>query len=102
MRYAPPGSLLKTPAVAGITLSPSPPLRRLEANLQELIIIAYERSTNRLGSSLSLTKLEYVCGEKRDEKYYMRFDALVQALDHPGAFPLQVNISVEPTGSDEC
>lgn len=64
----------------GTTLIASPCLNRLQANLQDLIIIAYEAYTKAPGNLLRLDKLVYVSGEKLEDRYSMHFEGLVKDL----------------------
>lgn len=95
MRTAPPGTLLKSHRASVGTLSPSPQSRRLTEHLHDLITIAFEAFTNRPSNSLTLTRLEYVSGEKNGEKYSMRFAALVREADLPAGVPILLNITAE-------
>lgn len=91
----PPGALLKTPTRAGITLIPSVQSRRLTEHLQDLIIIAYQRSTSLPGESLSLIKLDYASAVESDGRYCMRLNALVKDHDRDATIPLTVSFIVD-------
>lgn len=96
MRTRPPGTLLKPSRPhAGITLEPTPQSRRLTEHLHDLIMITYERSTNRLGSSLSLTRLEYVYGENKDGKFSMLLNALVRDHTRDAIEPVTLTFTAE-------
>lgn len=68
----------------GTTLIASPCLNRLQANLHDLIIIAYEAYTKAPGNLLRLDKLVYVSGERLEDKYCMHFEGLVKDLAQHG------------------
>lgn len=93
MHTVPPGTLLKQPAKYSI-LYASPPSRRLQEHLHDLITIAYERSTNRRPRSLTLTRLEYASGENSDGKFSMHFVALVKELEAEDTLPIRLSITV--------
>jgi len=78
----------------GTTLIASPPLRRLQQILQDLIIEGYERSTNRPGNSLSLQRFQYAFEEKNDVRSYTHFDVLVKDHDLNENVPLTLIIAV--------
>lgn len=94
MYTVPPGSLIKHQRAGDSTLLVTPPSRRLTDHLHDLIIIAYERSTNRRSKSLGLTRLEYVSGENKDGKYSMRLNALVREQDRDASVALHLTITV--------
>lgn len=79
----------------------SPPLKRLEANLHDLIIACWEAYTRTPGSSLALTKLHYVSDEKHEGKFSMHFDALVKDLDQNENTPASLTFTVK-MGDFEC
>lgn len=91
----PPGALLKTPTRAGITLVPSVQSRRLTEHLQDLIIIAYQRSTNLPGNCLSLIKSDYASAVEQDGKYCMRLNVLVKDHERDATIPLTVMFIVD-------
>jgi len=99
---AKPGELLKSPRANASTLMSSPPLRRLEDNLRDLITIAYERCTNRRSNSLILARLEYVISEKQDEKCFMRFGVLVKEAEQNENVPLILTIIAETEEDASC
>jgi len=68
--------------IDGIALEASPPYRRLQEGLQDLIISAYETSTKRPGKSLSLRRLELVSGANNEEKCYLHYRVLVREAGH--------------------
>jgi len=92
---------LKRGTYAGSTLISSPQSRRLAEHQQDLIIIAYEACMHRRGNSLSLTKLEYVKGEKNGAKYSMHFHVLVKDLDLNESVPFTLTCTVN-TEYDPC
>lgn len=102
MRTAPPGSLAKPQTSAHSTLLVSPLSRRLTAHLQDLITIAYERSTNRRSNSLNLIKLEYASAVQHEGKFCMRLNALVRELDLDDTVPLTVIFTVDTQEVDPC
>jgi len=89
------GALLKHQPRAGITLIQTHQSRRLAAHLHDLIIIAYQRSTNRRGNSLSLEQLEYASAVESAGKYSMRLNVLVRDHDLDVTIPLTVSFTVD-------
>lgn len=79
--------------VEGTTLLASPPLKRLQVNLSDLIIIACERYCTP-GAQLHLSTLHYVSDEKHAGKYCMHFEGQVKAQGQLGNIPLQVSFTV--------
>lgn len=92
---AKPGELLKRLPRSATTLTQSVQSRQLTAHLHDLIIIAYETSTNRRGSSLSLERLEYVSGAEHGGKYYMRLSVLVKEAALNETVPLTVTFTAD-------
>lgn len=84
----------------GTTLLPSPVLKRAEQLLQDLIIQGYERSTNRPGNSLTLSKLQYAYDENNEEKSCTHFDILVKDLDLNEHTILTLTIAVNKPTSE--
>lgn len=95
MRKASPGELLPRRTSVGLTLISSPQSRRLQETLHDLIMLAYQQSTGHRGNSLSLSRLEYVSGEKNGAKYCMHLDALVKDHERNENTPLKVTLSAE-------
>lgn len=92
---------LKTPRIdVGTTLRASPPLRRLQVSLQDLILIALEAYTKTHGQSYALTTLHYVSDEKHAGKFCMHFDGLVKELEANANIPIQLTLNVR-VGGDE-
>lgn len=83
------------------TLQGSPPLKRLQENLHDLIIVSFEAFTQTRGLCLSLTKLHYVSDEKHEGRFSMHFDALVRAQGLADAIPLSLSFNVK-MGDYEC
>lgn len=79
----------------GTTLLPSPQFARLKAHLQDLIIIALERFSERRGRSYSLVRCQYVSDARLEEKCCMHFDALAKDLELGVNIPLRLTLSVE-------
>lgn len=102
MRITPPGALLKRPQHAGITLIPSVQSRRLTEHLHDLIIIAYQRSTNLPGNSLSLVRSEYVSAVENAGKFSMRLNVLVKDHDQGENIPLTVSFTVDNMEDIPC
>lgn len=78
----------------GTTLLPTRCLRRAQQILADLIIVAYERSTNRPGNSLSLVRFQYAYDENNEGKFCTHYDALVKDHDLNENIPLTVTIGV--------
>lgn len=94
---------LKTPRIdAATTLRASPPLRRLQASLQDLILIALEAYTKTHGQSYALTTLHYVSDEKRAERFSMHFDALARDLEQNACIPIQLTLNVRTGEELQC
>lgn len=102
MRTAPPGTLLKPQRPGRSTLITSVQSRRLADTLHDLIIIAYERSTNRRSSSLILVKSEYASAVQNGAKYSMRLNVLVKEADLDDTIPLTVTFTVDSEDVDPC
>ena len=86
---------------AGTSLLASPPLKRLQENLHDLIIIALEAYTQTPGNSYALTKLHYVSDEKHEGRFCMHFDGLVKDLEANVNTPLSLTFTVK-IGDYEC
>lgn len=80
----------------GTRLLASPALQRVSATLQDSIIEAYERSTNRLGKSLALVRFQYAYDEKNEGRCCTHYDVLVKDLDLNENVPLILTIAVNP------
>lgn len=78
----------------GTALLSSPQLKRAQETLQDLIIIACERSLKVPGKSLSLVRFQFAFDESSGEKSCMHFDALVKDHDQNVTIPLQLTIAV--------
>lgn len=87
-------SKLSAQTSEGSALFVGPLLRRLEANLRDLIIISCEDYLSTPGGSFNLTRLEYVSGENNDERYCMRFAALVREQERHDAVPIELTFIV--------
>lgn len=86
---------------AGTSLLASPPLKRLQENLHDLIIVALEAYTKTHGNSFALTNLHYVSDEKHEGRFCMHFDGLVKDLEVNVNIPLSLTFSVK-IGDYEC
>lgn len=82
-------------------LRASPPLKRLQENLHDLIIIAYEAYTKTHGQSLSLVALHFVSDEKHEGRFCMHFDGQVKDLDLNVNTPLSLTFAVK-IGDELC
>lgn len=86
---------------AATSLHASPPLKRLQENLQDLITIALEAYTRTHGNCYALTKLHYVSDEKHEGRFSMHFDALAKDLEANVNTPLSLTFTVK-AGDYEC
>lgn len=83
------------------SLHASPPLKRLQENLQDLIIIALEAYTQTHGNSYALVTLHYVSDEKHEGRFSMHFDALAKDLEANVNTPVSLTFTVK-VGDYEC
>lgn len=79
----------------GTNLRASPPLRRLQANLQDLILVALEAYTKTSGQSYALVALHYANDEKHEGKFCMHFVGQVKDLERSANIPLTLELSVK-------
>lgn len=85
--------------VDATTLLASPPLRRLQVNLSDILIIACERFCIP-GAQLHLSTLHYVSDEKHADRFCMHFEGLVKEAGRIGNIPLQVSFIVRTPTED--
>lgn len=78
-------------------LTEGPSSKRLQENLHDLIIIAWERLHNRPGSSLRLEAFRYVCGARHDEKSFMLCVVQVKDLERNENTTLALTFRAEET-----
>lgn len=88
-----PHSLHEQTTSDGTTLIPSPQLRRMQHVMQDLIIAAYERCTNRPGKSLVLVGFQYAYDDENGEKCCTHYDALVRDLDRNESIALTLTFA---------
>jgi len=78
----------------GITLRDTPQLGRLQDALHNLIIAAYEHSSNHPGKLLSLVRCQFAYEESSEDRFCMHYDVLARALGTPDIIPLRVSFAV--------
>lgn len=86
----------------GVTpLQSSPALKRLQASLHDLIVIACQQSMLAPGNTFALSQLTFVSDEKSEGRFSMHFGALVKALELNVNIPLTLTLNVEQMEGSE-